>query len=39
MAAKLVEMLEQQVRVPLWLFILVASRLGYDAVAAVGLLS
>lgn len=39
MAGKLIEMLEMQVRVPLWLFLIVASKLGYDAVAAFGVLS
>lgn len=38
MASKIVEILETQVRVPLWLFILVGSSLGYDTIKAVGLI-
>lgn len=38
MADKLIEMLESQVRVPLWLFIIVAGGYGYDVVSGFGLL-
>ncbi|AMO43648.1 hypothetical protein C171_00240 [Pseudomonas phage YMC11/06/C171_PPU_BP] len=38
MANKLVELLELQVRLPLWLFIAGASSLGYDAINALGVL-
>jgi hypothetical protein len=33
----MVKFIEQQVKVPLWLFIAVASRFGYDIVAAFGI--
>lgn len=40
MADKLIEMLESQVRVPLWLFIIiVAGGYGYDVVSGFGLIS
>lgn len=38
MMYKLVEVIETQVRIPLWLFILVSSRLGYDVIQSLGVL-
>lgn len=38
MADKLVELIELQVRVPLWLFIAIAGNLGYDVVQSLGVL-
>lgn len=37
MLEALVTFIEQQVRIPLWLFIVVASKFGYDIVAMFGL--
>lgn len=37
MIPALIEFIEQQVKVPLWLFLVVASKFGYDIVAMFGL--